>query len=31
VRFTEKAQTELAEVLKENNGKVLRILFKGYG
>jgi hypothetical protein len=31
VRFTEKAQTELAEVLKENGGKVLRVLFKGYG
>ena len=31
MRFTEKAQTELAEVLKENGGKVLRVLFKGYG
>jgi len=31
VRFTEKAQAEIAEVLKENTGKVLRVLFKGYG
>jgi Fe-S cluster assembly iron-binding protein IscA len=31
VRFTEKAQNEIAEILKENNGKVLRVLFKGYG
>ena len=31
MRFTEKAQTELTEVLKENGGKVLRVLFKGYG
>jgi hypothetical protein len=31
VRFTQKAQDELAEVLKENSGKVLRVLFKGYG
>jgi hypothetical protein len=31
VRFTEKAQVELAEVLKENSGKILRVLFKGYG
>jgi Fe-S cluster assembly iron-binding protein IscA len=31
VRFTEKAQTEIAEILKENNGQVLRVLFKGYG
>lgn len=30
-RFTEKAQAEIAEVLKENTGKVLRVLFKGYG
>ncbi len=31
MRFTEKAQAELTEVLKENDGKVLRVLFKGYG
>ena len=31
MRFTEKAQAELTEVLKENSGKVLRVLFKGYG
>ena len=31
MRFTEKAQAELAEVLKESSGKVLRVLFKGYG
>jgi hypothetical protein len=31
MRFTPKAQAELAEVLKENSGKVLRVLFKGYG
>jgi hypothetical protein len=31
MRFTEKAQTELATVLTENAGKVLRVLFKGYG
>ena len=31
MRFTEKAQVEIAEVLKENSGKALRVLFKGYG
>lgn len=31
VRFTQKAQAEIVEVLKENSGKVLRVLFKGYG
>ncbi len=31
MRFTEKAQAELTGVLKENSGKVLRVLFKGYG
>jgi len=31
MRFTAKAQAELAELLKENSGKVLRVLFKGYG
>jgi hypothetical protein len=31
VRFTQKARAELAEVLKENSGKVLRVLFRGYG
>jgi Fe-S cluster assembly iron-binding protein IscA len=31
MRFTEKAASELAAVLKENAGKVLRVVFKGYG
>jgi hypothetical protein len=31
MRFTEKAAAELVAVLKENAGKVLRVLFKGYG
>jgi len=31
MHFTEKAQAEIAEVLKENGGKVLRVVFKGYG
>ena len=31
MRFTAKAQEQIAEVLKENSGKVLRVLFKGYG
>lgn len=31
MQFTEKAQAELVCVLKENAGKALRVLFKGYG
>jgi hypothetical protein len=31
MRFTPRAQAEVAEVLQENTGKVLRVLFKGYG
>jgi hypothetical protein len=31
MKFTEKAAAELVTVLKENAGKVLRVLFRGYG
>ena len=29
--FTDKARAQVAELLKENSGKVLRVLFRGYG
>jgi hypothetical protein len=31
MQFSEKAQAELATVLKENAGKVLRVVFRGFG
>ena len=31
MRFTDKARAQITEMLKENSGKVLRVLFRGYG
>jgi hypothetical protein len=31
MRFTAKARDQIAELLKENSGKVVRVLFRGYG
>ncbi len=31
VTVTERAQQELATILRENEGKALRITFQGYG
>jgi hypothetical protein len=31
MRFTEAARTEISEMLRQNSGKVLRVLFRGYG
>jgi hypothetical protein len=31
MRFTDAARAEIAEMLKQNPGKVLRVLIRGYG
>lgn len=31
MRFTEAARAEIAELLKQNSGKVLKVLLRGYG
>jgi hypothetical protein len=31
MRFTDAARAEVLELLKQNSGKVLRVLFRGYG
>jgi hypothetical protein len=31
MRFTDAARAEVSEMLKQNSGKVLRVLFRGFG
>jgi hypothetical protein len=31
IQVTDRARTELESLLRENEGKSLRVLFKGYG
>jgi hypothetical protein len=31
MRFTDAARVEIAELLKQNSGKVLKVLLRGYG
>ena len=31
MRFTDAARAEIAEVLKQDPGKVLRVMLRGYG
>lgn len=31
MRFTARARDKVGELLKENTGKVLRVLYRGYG
>jgi hypothetical protein len=31
MRFTDAARAEITEMLKQNTGKVLRVLIRGYG